>query len=355
MEPQSNNNYVRDDYPINYVPELDLLDVEQPLLDLSGSGADFGTNNAVRDSDSDTDSMQSFKLWCKEPKSELPTLSINHVNLGANHTASNNQVNRQNGHTIKISSPHKPQNITHDVTTDKADVPPDIDMGFPRLQSLEFENYAQKAKELNVEVEEQSNRPMLDVNYVPSRGEPSLYSNDNSAASRTSILKCNCKKSKCLRLHCVCFGELKRCSPLCNCADCKNDERHEDVRQFVIEKTKLINPLAFKPKIKNFKGMSVNSRGCNCAKNNCLKKYCECYKSGAGCTALCTCVACKNSKDTLTTHEISDIKDKGYRRKHKIVIVEPPLTKRSDSEAELGVGVSFVKHKKCKKADEEDN
>lgn len=141
---------------------------------------------------------------------------------------------------------------------------------------------------------------------------------------------------------------MKECGDACKCLDCKNNPQFKDMREFVIEKTKEINPLAFKPKIKNVMGKKVNSRGCNCAKNNCLKRYCECYKSGSGCTKLCTCAECKNTKDALV-QDIDIVKDKGYRRKHKIIINEPLLHKRGTIEEEDG-GVTFIKHKKKRKS-----
>ncbi len=63
------------------------------------------------------------------------------------------------------------------------------------------------------------------------------------------------------------------------------------------------NPNAFKPKIDlvgesgskmmNSDEMS-HTKGCNCKKSFCLKKYCECYQAGVPCTELCKCEGCKN-------------------------------------------------------------
>lgn len=99
--------------------------------------------------------------------------------------------------------------------------------------------------------------------------------------------------------------------------------------------------------------MKVNRRGCNCTKNSCLKKYCQCYKLGSSCTKLCTCVLCKNSKKSLTANEISDFKDKGYRRKHKIVISGANSGKRDVPFEETAV--IFIKHKKKRKTKRRNN
>lgn len=37
-----------------------------------------------------------------------------------------------------------------------------------------------------------------------------------------------------------------------------------------------------------------HSKGCNCKKTECSKKYCECYQAGIKCTELCKCEKCKN-------------------------------------------------------------
>ncbi|KAK8712659.1 hypothetical protein V6N13_147889 [Hibiscus sabdariffa] len=38
-----------------------------------------------------------------------------------------------------------------------------------------------------------------------------------------------------------------------------------------------------------------HKRGCNCKRSSCLKKYCECFQAGVGCSPSCRCEGCKNS------------------------------------------------------------
>ncbi|KAK2988899.1 LOW QUALITY PROTEIN: hypothetical protein RJ640_002033 [Escallonia rubra] len=110
-----------------------------------------------------------------------------------------------------------------------------------------------------------------------------------------SCKRCNCKKSKCLKLYCECFAAGLYCVEPCSCQDCHNKPMHEET---VLETRKQIesrNPLAFAPKVirssdsvrefgvrtsdePNTPASARHKRGCNCKKSSCLKKYCECYQ-----------------------------------------------------------------------------
>jgi hypothetical protein len=169
------------------------------------------------------------------------------------------------------------------------------DLFFAERQILEDDNYSfcfgmdqEEITENNIEPNTQENkciREPLDLKIPGADFE--IFSHFGEAGGkvppeiRMNRPYCNCSKSQCLKLYCLCFRKGVACHKSCNCTGCLNvTDNQENVK--------------LKRSHKIARNMSEADVSCNCKMSFCEKSYCACNRSGKGCSSLCKCFHCKN-------------------------------------------------------------
>ena len=154
-------------------------------------------------------------------------------------------------------------------------------------------------------------------------------------------LCCNCTKTKCVKKYCECYSNNRFCRN-CHCVDCmnipENNSACENGKE-LLETEKVL---------------------CTCAKSNCTKKYCECYKSNQKCTYKCRCVNCKNgvkASFNVNVPESDNIINKESINKDNEIINNIVENNSVDKNEKINLGIGDKNNKKLnsRKSSNENN
>ena len=195
----------------------------------------------------------------------------------------------------------------------------------------------------NSEVGKGSSLRRAESKATPASPSSNMVTLDSFTPTSSNSKGCTCSKSRCLRLHCRCFGTMGTCSSECQCQNCLNRSEFKEARAFVIEKTLQIYPSAFQSRISLVSGSEtrINASGCKCS-TGCQKRYCECVKGSAGCSALCRCTGCRNEKVEMERGTVKRIFKTPVRRKHKILF-------RSEGSSPVGAKDQIIEFSRYRK------
>lgn len=145
--------------------------------------------------------------------------------------------------------------------------------------------------------------------HLPPKERPHELEGRSGATSPSQIetnhrdevqnMGCTCKKTRCLKLYCQCFGAQLYCGSNCRCLNCYNVVAHDKLRKEAIKSILLRNPVAFDSKFKKTVTSTLQSAvpiapapinptssadaaqsaralahklGCKCRKSACMKK-----------------------------------------------------------------------------------
>jgi hypothetical protein len=133
-----------------------------------------------------------------------------------------------------------------------------------------------------------------------------------------AILKnqgCSCRRSKCVKLYCVCWSNKIMCSSRCTCTECTNVPRSEGGNTGSTEKEVVESPLkpSSSPTLRSLPP-GVITDTCSCRRSKCLARYCQCYASAFRCTESCTCVGCLNKGSRTADNDGVTNSDGDYSR-----------------------------------------